>query len=388
MFANPKKIVNLTLFRSSSKQSTYKASNQPSMTDASNPSQQQEEEALIGIIGGTGLGDTLSKGIRDGKFVEVDTPFGKPSDAILVGHFGNRKIAFLNRHGRQHTFNPSSVPYAANIFALKQLGVKTLYVIPRGRRLICHIKMRLLFRHKSVVLTFASRFSTRLCMGAVGSLVQDIAPGDLVLVDQFIDKTMARKSSFFDDYGAVHVEMADPACTRLRNILWQTAQQQTKSNKNNNNKVHRKGTYVCMEGPSFSTRAEALMHKAWGGHLIGMTALPECKLAREAQMCYALIALVSDYDCWKEHDDNDDDDDDDEPTNGDKKKVLLQEIIANMDTACTNCVALIEAALQSNHVLSAGTKSCRCRSSLELAVWTAQDAIPELEKKKLKVLFE
>jgi 5'-methylthioadenosine phosphorylase len=291
-------------------------------------------EQLIGIIGGTGLGDSLSKRIVDGKLHNVDTPFGKPSDAILVGRFGRRRIAFLNRHGKGHILPPSKVPFAANIFALKQLGAKTI-----------------------------------ISMGAVGSLQEDIAPGDLVIVDQFIDKTFQRTGTFFGDLGAVHVEMADPACSRLREKLIETCK-----NIDGGHKIHPKGTYVCMEGPSFSTRAESLMHKAWGGDLIGMTAMPEAKLAREAQMCYALIALVSDYDCWKPHE------------AGTDKKVLLEEIIANMQTACNNCVQLIEAVLSSDHVLNG--ENCICRKSLELAVWTDSTEIKPEEKKKLQVLFD
>lgn len=182
------------------------------------------DDQLIGIIGGTGLGDSLSKKISNGTLVNIDdTPFGKPSDSILIGEFGNRKIAFLNRHGPGHIYPPTKVPFAANIWALKKLGVKTL-----------------------------------ISMGAVGSLNEDIRPGDLVVVDQFIDKTTHRQGSFFQDYGAVHVEMAEPACSRLRNKCMVTAEN-IKSK--NSHTVHSKGTYVCMEGPSFSTRAESLMHK-------------------------------------------------------------------------------------------------------------------------------
>ncbi len=234
----------------------------------------EDENQLIGIIGGTGLGDSLAKRIVDGKLIDVNAPFGKPADNILVGTFGKRRIAFLNRHGAGHKFNPSNVPYEANVFAMKKLGVKTL-----------------------------------ISMGAVGSLNEAIAPGDLVVVDQFIDKTYKRSNTFFSGYGAVHVEMADPACSRLREKIIDTGK-----NIDGGHKVHSSGTYVCMEGPSFSTKAESLMHKSWGADLIGMTAMPEARLAREAQMCYSLIALVSDYDCWKPH----------KP--GTDKKVLLQEI--------------------------------------------------------------
>jgi len=289
-------------------------------------------EELIGIIGGTGLGDALAERIVDAELHDIDTPFGKPSTAILLGRFGKRNIAFLSRHGKGHKFSPSEVPFAANIFALKKLGVHTV-----------------------------------ISSGAVGSLQEQIAPGDLVIVDQFIDKTFRRTSSFFGGYGAVHCELADPVCGRLREMLIDTA-------KGIDVTTHPKGTYVCMEGPQFSTRAESLMHKEWGGDLIGMTAMPEAKLAREAQICYALVALASDYDCWKPHE------------GGKDKQTLLKEIIGNLQAATNNCLQLIEAALTSEHELI--SKDCQCRKSLDLAVWTDQSQIKADDKEKLKVLFE
>lgn len=289
-------------------------------------------EQLIGIIGGTGLGDALAERISDAELHDVDTPFGKPSTAILVGRFGKRSIAFLNRHGEGHKLPPGEVPFAANIFALKKLGVHTV-----------------------------------ISSGAVGSLQEQITPGDLVIVDQFIDKTFRRTSSFFGGYGAVHCEMAEPTCGRLRKILLDTA-------KDIDVTIHPKGTYVCMEGPQFSTRAESLMHKAWGGDLIGMTAMPEARLAREAQICYALIALASDYDCWKPH------------KAGENKQTLLKEIIANLQTATNNCLELIKAVLSSEHELA--SEDCHCRNSLDLAVWTDPSRIEPADKEKLKVLFE
>ncbi len=295
---------------------------------------------LIGIIGGTGLGDALGEHISDAKRHEIDTPFGKPSDAILVGRFGKRKIAFLSRHGEGHKLSPSEVPFAANIFALKKLGVHTI-----------------------------------LSSGAVGSLREEIAPGHLVLVDQFIDKTFKRAGSFFGGFGAVHCEMAEPTCGRLRQMLIETATENlTPEMRNLKFRVHPKGTYVCMEGPQFSTRAESLMHRAWGADLIGMTAMPEAKLAREAQMCYALIALASDYDCWKLHEGKKD------------KQTLLQEILGNLKAATENCLQLIEAVLASEHEFA--SESCHCRKSLDLAVWTDQGRIEAADKEKLKVLFE
>jgi len=289
-------------------------------------------EELIGIIGGTGLGDALTEHLEDGEFRDIETPFGKPSMAIYVGKLGKRQIAFLNRHGKGHKLSPSEVPYAANIFALKQLGVHAV-----------------------------------IGSGAVGSLREEIAPGNLVIVDEFIDKTFKRQNTFFTGYGAVHCEGAEPVCGRVREILVDTAE-------GIDIKTHPEGTYVCMEGPQFSTRAESLMHRAWGGDLIGMTAMPEAKLAREAQICYALIALASDYDCWRHH------------KGGGDKQTLLKEIIANLQTATENCLELIKAVLGSDVELVC--EDCDCRKSLDLAVWTDQSQIDAADKEKLKVLFE
>jgi 5'-methylthioadenosine phosphorylase len=224
------------------------------------------------------------------------------------------------------------VPYAANLFAFKQLGVHAV-----------------------------------IASGAVGSLQSDIAPGDLVIVDQFIDKTFRRLGTFFTGYGAVHCEMAEPTCPRLRAALLRVAEPMGV-------RIHGKGTYVCMEGPQFSTRAESLMHRTIGGDLIGMTALPEAKLAREAQMCYALVALASDYDCWRPHD----------PSKA--KQTLLQEIMANLKMATDNCLKLIQAVLASGEKLVG--EDCACRKSLEMAVWTDPKVIAPARKERLAVLFE
>ena len=289
-------------------------------------------EELIGIIGGTGLGDALAEHLVDVELRDIETPFGKPSMAICVGKLGKRQIAFLNRHGKGHKLSPSEVPFAANIFALKKLGVHTV-----------------------------------IGSGAVGSLRKEIAPGDLVIVDEFIDKTFRRTNSFFDGFAAVHCEMAEPVCGRLRKTLLDAA-------KDIDIKTHPKGTYVCMEGPQFSTRAESLMHRAWGGDLIGMTAMPEAKLAREAQICYAMIALASDYDCWRPHEAEKD------------RQTLLKEIISNLQTATNNCLELVKAVLTSDRGLV--YEDCQCRKSLDLAVWTDQGQIELADKEKLKVLFE
>ncbi|UCD50430.1 MAG: S-methyl-5'-thioadenosine phosphorylase [Phycisphaerales bacterium] len=289
-------------------------------------------EALIGVIGGTGLGDALAGQLTGLEQRREQTPFGAPSGPILVGTLGTRRIAFIGRHGPGHRYGPSEVPFAANIFALKQLGARAV-----------------------------------IASGAVGSLREAIAPGDLVIVDQFIDKTFRRQNTFFQGYGAVHCELAQPTCGRLRQALLRTADPL-------DIKIHTQGTYVCMEGPQFSTRAESVMHRSWGGDLIGMTAMPEAKLAREAQMCYALVALASDYDCWRPHD----------PSKG--KQTLLQEIRSNLQTATDNCLKLIEALLSGDEDLLGD--DCGCRKSLELAVWTDPQRIEASRKEKLAVLFE
>jgi 5'-methylthioadenosine phosphorylase len=287
---------------------------------------------LIGIIGGTGLGDALAQQLTDVESRDIDTPFGKPSAAICVGKLGEKQIAILARHGKGHKLSPGEVPFAANIFALKKLGVHAV-----------------------------------IASGTVGSLREEIAPGNLVIVDQFIDKTFKRENTFFRGFGAVHCEQAQPVCQRLRKILLDAA-------KNTDIETHPKATYVCMEGPQFSTQAESLMHRAWGGDLIGMTAMPEAKLAREAQICYALVALPSDYDCWH-------------PQKPEKdKQTLLKEITANLQMATNNCLELIKAVLAGGRELV--NEECPCRKSLDLAVWTDQSQINPANKEKLKILFE
>lgn len=287
---------------------------------------------MLAIIGGSGLGQVLGEQLTQVRVVSADTPFGKPSGDIRIGRLGGSEVAFLSRHGAGHRFNPSTVPYAANIFALKQAGATAI-----------------------------------LASAAVGSLCQDIQPRDLVLVDQFIDKTFCRKNTFFDGLGAVHCEMAQPCCGRLRGILGQAADRIAA-------RVHANGTYVCMEGPQFSTRAESMMHRQWGGDLIGMTAMPEVKLAREAQMCYALIALVSDYDCWQEHHAQTD------------SQLLLQEIIGNLNAATDNAIRLIEAVLEKGLPLC--DDACPCRKSLQLAVWTQPSAMDAAVRESLNPLFQ
>jgi 5'-methylthioadenosine phosphorylase len=287
---------------------------------------------IIGIIGGSGLGDILADHIRCGKYLKTTTPLGRPSSAILVGKIGNHQIAFINRHGDGHKFSPSDVPYSANIYALKKLGVKAI-----------------------------------IASCAVGSLQEKIKPKELVLVDQIIDKTWRRQNSYFSGIAAVHCEMAQPFCGRLRKTL-------IAASKSIKTKTHIYGTYICMEGPQFSTRAESLMHRSWGGDLIGMTAMPEAKLAREAQVCYAMIAFVSDYDCWRPQEAQKD------------KQTLLKEIYGNLSAATENAIHLIKTALSSNSDIC--SDECPCRKSLELAVWTSDKQMKSKDKKKLAVLFK
>lgn len=211
-------------------------------------------DTVIGVIGGSGLYEL--DGLQDVHEVDIDTPFGKPSAPIVRGTLDGVQLAFLARHGRGHVHSPSTVPYRANIWALKSLGVEWI-----------------------------------ISVSAVGSLQEQIVPGHVVLVDQFIDRTKARHASFFDEGIVAHISFGDPICPSLRRVLLEAA-------RDANATVHDGGVYVAMEGPAFSTRAESELYRSWGGSVIGMTNLPEAKLAREAQIAYATIALSTDYDCW------------------------------------------------------------------------------------------
>ena len=213
-------------------------------------------EASIAVIGGSGLYEM--DGLVDVETIDVDTPFGKPSDAIVLGSLRETAVAFLPRHGRGHRLNPTNIPAQANIYALKRLGVE--YVIS---------------------------------VSAVGSLKEELAPLDLVVPNQLIDRTRQRSNTFFNQGMVVHIGFADPFCPATSKVIQQSAQELGVT-------VHPQGTMVVMEGPAFSTKAESWMYRSWGADIIGMTALPEAKLAREAEMCYATMAWVTDYDCWHE----------------------------------------------------------------------------------------
>jgi 5'-methylthioadenosine phosphorylase len=283
---------------------------------------------VVGVIGGTGLGEALGV-LGAGEIREIDTPFGRPSAPITLTEVGGVPVALLARHGDGHVRNPSTVPYRANIWALKSLGVT-------------HI----------------------LASGAVGSLKEEIAPRNLVIPDQVIDKTFRRAGTFFEEL-AVHVELALPFCPTLRNVLVRSATAMP-------TRVHQGGTYVCMEGPQFSTRAESELHRSWGASLIGMTAMPEAKLAREAEICYALVALPTDYDCWKPH-----------PASLDQAK-LIEEILGNVKVSTQYAVELIRRAIVQ---IAAIDKPCACQSALALAVWSDHARIPPATREKLALLL-
>ncbi len=283
----------------------------------------------IGIIGGTGLGEKL--GLEAGETLDVDTPFGKPSSSIVQTRWDDVDILLLQRHGPGHVFNPSAVPYRANIYALKSLGAT-------------HV----------------------LASGATGSLREELAPGDLVIADQVIDKTCKRANTFYEK-AAVHVEFAHPFCPVMRDWLINAAKHLPEV------AVHVEGTYVCMEGPAFSTKAESNMHRLWGGDLIGMTCMPEARLAREAEMAYALIAMPTDYDCWRPH------------PPGTTPQTLLEEIIGNLNHATVNNIALMKAALKDLTILRENPSPAH--TALALGVWSQKDLIDPDEVKRLDVLW-
>jgi 5'-methylthioadenosine phosphorylase len=279
---------------------------------------------MIGIIGGSGLGEVLGA-LGTGEAHDIDTPFGKPSAPILTTEVDGVPVALLARHGDGHLLNPSRVPYRANIFAFNKLGVT-------------HI----------------------LASGAVGSLREEIKLRDLVVPDQVIDRTFRRAGTFYEDL-AVHVEFASPFCPQLRSALLAAG------------RARDGGTYLCMEGPQFSTRAESELHRASGADLIGMTALPEAKLAREAEICYALVALVTDYDCWRPRRDE---------VSGLR---LLEEIIGNVRVATETALSLIRAVLPPVHELR--DTACACRSALALAIWSDKSRIAPETRDKLAPLI-
>ena len=293
----------------------------------------------IAIIGGSGMEERLARTglLRDASETHPATPFGSTSAPIVVGRLtgdsrsGAVEVALLARHGRGHTLPPHQIPWRANIYALKSLGVT-------------HI----------------------IATGAVGSLRERIAPGDLVICDQLIDRTTARAADrTFFDCAAVHVEFAEPCCPVTR--AWLTGGVEATGVS-----AHSSGAYVAIDGPSFSTRAESLMHRAMGADVVGMTALPEARLAREAEIAYALVALATDYDCWRDR------------PEGESAAPLIQEIIGNLGAASDAAWRLIEHALRNPGPLRSPSPA---HAALDLAVWTDPSLIPAGERERLRPIL-
>ena len=277
-----------------------------------------KQKATIAVIGGSGLYEL--EGLSNVEFVEMDTPFGKPSDAIVLGSLSEVPVAFLPRHGRGHRLNPTHIPARANIYALKSLGVQRV-----------------------------------ISVSAVGSLKEELAPLDLVLPDQLIDRTRQRESTFFDEGMVVHISLADPFCPVTTQVLHHRAQELGLN-------VHQGGSMVVMEGPAFSTRAESYMYRSWGADIIGMTALPEAKLAREAEICYATMAWVTDYDCWRQA----------------EQPVTVEMIIGNL----TKNVAASKELLRSVIPYLDGDRDCACATALKDAIITPPAAVQEEFKRR------
>ncbi|MFC1928728.1 S-methyl-5'-thioadenosine phosphorylase [Chloroflexota bacterium] len=280
-------------------------------------------QAKIGVIGGTGLYDI--EGMTDIEEVDITTPFGKPSDSIVVGRLEGVGIAFLPRHGKGHRISPTELPARANIYALKSLGVEHIIAI-----------------------------------NSAGSFKKEVKPGDLLIPDQLIDRTRNRVSTFFGEGIVAHVAFAEPFCPVLSQVLYESARDAGAS-------VHPKGTFVIMEGPAFSTRAESRLYRSWGADLIGMTALPEAKLAREAEICYAVIGCVTDYDSWWE------------PGNPVTVDIILDTLRKNADTAKKIIKLAIGRIPEKRH--------CGCPTALATAIVTAPERIPPEQKNKLDLLI-
>ncbi len=285
-------------------------------------------QAQIGIIGGSGL--YKMDVLKDVEEVQIDTPFGSPSDALILGTLEGTQVAFLARHGRNHTLLPSELPFRANIYAMKQLGVE--YIISAS---------------------------------AVGSLKEHVKPLDLVVPDQFIDRTKNRVSTFFGEGLVAHIAFAAPVCHQLARVLAEAIASLNLPDIT----LHRGGIYVCMEGPAFSTKAESDLYRTWGATVIGMTNLPEAKLAREAEIAYATLALVTDYDCW--HPDHD--------------SVTVEMVIANLQRNAINAQKVIQATVRR---LSQNPPTSEAHSALKYAILTPLDKVPAVTKEKLGLLLK
>ena len=280
------------------------------------------KKAVIAVIGGSGLYEM--EGLSNVESVEMDTPFGKPSDAIALGSLEEIPIAFLPRHGRGHRINPTNIPVRANIYALKSLGVQRI-----------------------------------ISVSAVGSLKEEFAPLDLVVPSQLIDRTRHRESTFFDEGMVVHIALAEPYCPATSQVVQHSAQELGVT-------VHPEGTMVVIEGPAFSTRAESFMYQSWGADIIGMTALPEAKLAREAEICYSTMAWVTDYDCWREG----------------AETVTTEMVVGNLQKNVATSKELLRRVIP--HL--DGERSCACASALKDAIIAPPKGLSDEFKRKMAPL--
>jgi 5'-methylthioadenosine phosphorylase len=277
------------------------------------------ESAAIGIFGGTGL--YQMEGFSDVREVSITTPFGAPSDNLVLGSLEGKRVAFLPRHGKGHRILPHELPFQANVWAMKSLGVEWI-----------------------------------LSVSAVGSLKQEYAPLDMVIPDQLLDRTQKRESTFFGRGLVAHVGFAHPFCGGLSRVMAEACREAGAT-------VHVGGTYVCMEGPQFSTRAESELYRSWGMDIIGMTNLQEAKLAREAEVCYATLAMVTDYDCW--HPDHD--------------AVTAEQIIGNLGRNAAAARAVLRAAVRRLPI----PRDCECAQALRYALVTAPELVPEQTRRDL-----
>ena len=282
------------------------------------------QTAEIGIIGGSGL--YAMPGLTGVREHVVETPFGDPSDAFILGELEGRRVAFLARHGRGHRILPSELNFRANIYAMKMLGVEQI-----------------------------------LSVSAVGSLKEEHKPTEFVVPDQFIDRTFARVGTFFGEGVVAHVGFGDPVCATVCSAIAEACAEVGVVGKSG-------GTYVCMEGPQFSTRAESNLYRSWGADVIGMTNLQEAKLAREAEICYATVAMVTDYDCWRVgHED-----------------VTVEQVVAVMHQNSDNAAKVVRAAV----ARMPKERGCACASALKFAIMTDRAAIPQAARERLGVLLE
>jgi len=279
--------------------------------------------AKIGVIGGTGLDEI--EGMTDVKTVSVDTPFGKPSDTFTIGNLDGSIVAFLRRHGQGHHLTPSEVPGRANIYALKSLDVEQIIAV---------------------------------C--SAGSFKSEIKPGDILVPDQLIDRTRKRTNSFFGDGVVAHIAFSEPFCPVTNRVLYESA-------KKSGAKVHQGGTYVCMEGPAFSTRFESRLYRSWGADIIGMTVLPEAQLAREAEICYGVIACVTDYDSW----------------HASKVPVTIDMVLETMRHNIETAKKIIKLSVSALSI----KRTCVCADALKNAIITAKEMIPSAQKQKLAIII-